>query len=391
MASSQLHEGLKIYNNHLCDSLALMRKDRTFSDLIFVCQGGKDNSFFKHINAHQAIFSTVSQFFRELFQTTRQKQPYEKVMISITSVDHVMLEKIIDCIYGDIIYVNEHEMHQFADLCKLLNITITLNEIISGNSYTVNVCDYNLASSIGRKDTFEKLSNPTILENHSQNDEETSTYCDLADTSKEEPPDFMLEGINYSATTDQLFCCSRHCNIRNNVPVIEPERNRSKHNLSILQNAEIPDLYRKNNYGKSYLRADLVDVQKIEVKNESYVEHYEPLPDNYHHNVNSPEISIMTDFTSPLMAVPHGPINTSIIDSETQTIIDLEMEEYGKIETDYLFIKEFNNDTATNGNTDYKPEVFANKRVHLQEDSYVAVEGIAKRTRSSLHSRTKKS
>jgi len=106
-----------------------MRQEPKLTDLSFVCR--KSDSSFHVIDAHQAIFSTLSSELKMLFDIAKQKQPYEKVVIIIESVNNIIMEKLIQYIYtGEITatYTEKESLLQLSSLLKL-NISLTLDSI----------------------------------------------------------------------------------------------------------------------------------------------------------------------------------------------------------------------------------------------------------------------
>jgi len=100
-----------------------IRKEVEFTDLSFACRRN-DQSFYLH--AHQAIFSTLSTQFKELFKIANLKQPYEKVVVIIDSVDSKIMEILIEYIYKGEVNVNESEILKLAELCSLLKLEIPI-------------------------------------------------------------------------------------------------------------------------------------------------------------------------------------------------------------------------------------------------------------------------
>merc|ERR1719510_1713076 len=108
------------HNDHVTKTLASMRKYTTLSDLIFVCQGENNEIKPKRINAHKAILSSASKFLKELFEIAYQKQPYERIVINLDSVDPNIFEKLIEFMYEGKTTVNQEQREKLIRLCKLL-------------------------------------------------------------------------------------------------------------------------------------------------------------------------------------------------------------------------------------------------------------------------------
>jgi hypothetical protein len=103
-----------------------MRRQDRFSDLQFVCQAERSNASVQVINAHQAVLSTVSNLLRDVFKIANDKQPYEKIVITLDSFDPIIVGKLVDYIYEGQIMVNHQQQHEFRGLCKLLQIEVPL-------------------------------------------------------------------------------------------------------------------------------------------------------------------------------------------------------------------------------------------------------------------------
>merc|ERR1719420_2919753 len=69
-----------------------MRRKTKLTDLSFVCR--KNDLSFHNIDAHQVIFSTISEELKMLIDIAKNKQPYEKVVIIIDNVNSTVMEKI---------------------------------------------------------------------------------------------------------------------------------------------------------------------------------------------------------------------------------------------------------------------------------------------------------
>lgn len=102
------------------------------TDLIFVCRENDVSLGF--VPAHQAMFSSISTLLNELFKVALEKQPYEKVMIILDSVDCIIMEKLIEYIYKGETKVNYQERQELLHLSRLLHLNIPLSEI------NTNVC-----------------------------------------------------------------------------------------------------------------------------------------------------------------------------------------------------------------------------------------------------------
>merc|ERR1740124_120718 len=106
-----------------------MRRDTKFSDLVFICQGGNTNFVVKGINAHTAVFSSASKFFRELFVIAHEKQPYEQIVINLDSVDPIVFEKLIEYMYEGRTMVNGKQKEELVILCNTLQLDIPLQHL----------------------------------------------------------------------------------------------------------------------------------------------------------------------------------------------------------------------------------------------------------------------
>lgn len=112
------------------EALISMRYDSKHSDLSFICKGTENKGLKKTINAHQVLFSSVSKFFKELFEIAHEKQSHERVLITLDSVDPTIMEKLIDCIYGGSTNVTNENKAQLMILCRSLQLDIEFEPFI---------------------------------------------------------------------------------------------------------------------------------------------------------------------------------------------------------------------------------------------------------------------
>lgn len=105
------------------------------TDLIFVCR--ENDLSLGFVPAHQAMFSSISSLLNELFKVALEKQPYEKVMIILDSVDCIIMEKLIEYIYKGETKVNYQERQELFHLSRLLHLNIPLSEINTSVCHTL--------------------------------------------------------------------------------------------------------------------------------------------------------------------------------------------------------------------------------------------------------------
>jgi len=101
-----------------------MKEEAKLTDLSFVCH--KNEFLFDVIDAHQAIFSTLSAELKILFEIAKQKQPYEKVIVILDSVNKNVMEKLVQFIYTGEVKVNGTEKQELEQVCKLLKLNISI-------------------------------------------------------------------------------------------------------------------------------------------------------------------------------------------------------------------------------------------------------------------------
>jgi len=101
-----------------------MRREEKLTDLSFVCR--KSDRSFQVIDAHQVIFSTISEDLKMLINVAKHKQPYEKVVIIIDSVNSADMEKLVQYIYTGEVNANATEKQNLVQLCALLKLNVSL-------------------------------------------------------------------------------------------------------------------------------------------------------------------------------------------------------------------------------------------------------------------------
>jgi len=122
------HRLLENKYNEINVHLNSMRTEDTCVDLQFLCHGGNTKLPCRIINAHQAMFSSLSSLLNKLFQIAHIKQPFEKVLITLNMVDPVVVEKLIEYIYEGQTFVNHQQQHALKDLCEMLEIDLPICE-----------------------------------------------------------------------------------------------------------------------------------------------------------------------------------------------------------------------------------------------------------------------
>jgi len=107
----------------------LMRIQAKCVDLQFLCNyGDSTKTKCRVINAHQAMFSSLSSLLHKIFQISREKQPFEKVIITLNSVDPAVVEKLIEYVYEGETFVNHQQQHALRDLCEMLEIDLPIRD-----------------------------------------------------------------------------------------------------------------------------------------------------------------------------------------------------------------------------------------------------------------------
>jgi len=101
-----------------------MRREAKLTDLSFVCR--KNDTSFHSIDAHQVIFSSISEELKMLIDIAKHKQPYEKVVIIIDSVNSAVMEKLVQYIYTGEVIADDTEKQKLIQLCALLKLNISL-------------------------------------------------------------------------------------------------------------------------------------------------------------------------------------------------------------------------------------------------------------------------
>merc|ERR1719167_1812860 len=101
-----------------------MRREAKLTDLSFVCR--KNDGLLVVIDAHQAIFSSISAELKILIDIAKYKQPYEKVVIIMDSVNNIVMEKLIEYIYTGEVHANVIEKQKLIQLCAQLKLNISL-------------------------------------------------------------------------------------------------------------------------------------------------------------------------------------------------------------------------------------------------------------------------
>lgn len=134
-------------NNVVTEELITMRNEAKFTDLSFICRGTENEAIRKTINTHQALFSSVSNFFRELFNIAHDKQPYERVIITLDSVDLLTLEKLIECVYEGNTNVTNQQKDQLLKLCTSLQLNIQWQPFLEPSSSKLVAVEQDLEMS----------------------------------------------------------------------------------------------------------------------------------------------------------------------------------------------------------------------------------------------------
>jgi hypothetical protein len=90
------------------------------------------------------VFLSVSKLFRELFEIAHDKQPYEKIVITLDSVDPIIFEKLIEYMYEGKTMVNGQQKGELINLCKSLQLDVhlqtlePLSQLVTENISTIS-------------------------------------------------------------------------------------------------------------------------------------------------------------------------------------------------------------------------------------------------------------
>merc|ERR1712150_166938 len=107
-------------------ALNIMRNDMLCSDLTFICQY-KSSLIFPSIcliNAHQAVLGQVSKTLKRLFRIAREKQPYERVYITVDSFEPIIVEKLVEFIYEGKTIVNNQQKMDIMNFFESLQLEL---------------------------------------------------------------------------------------------------------------------------------------------------------------------------------------------------------------------------------------------------------------------------
>ena len=117
------------------EALNSMRRQDKFSDLVFVCHDAGSNSSVKTISAHQFMFTSLSNVLGDLFRISQLKQPYEKIVITLDSVDPIVVEKLVEYLYEGETKVSYQQECELIDLCELLQLDVPLRDFRPSNFF----------------------------------------------------------------------------------------------------------------------------------------------------------------------------------------------------------------------------------------------------------------
>jgi len=172
-----------------------LRQEAKLTDLSFVCR--KNDLSFHAIDAHQIIFSSLSAELTMLFDIVNQKQPYEKVVIILDSVNNSIMEKLIQCIYTGEINVNETEKQNLIQLCGLLKLDVSLTldtePDIENNEPSLEISIQSSCSVESHEFAYLEKGEPVVANRSSCNHE-----VDEIINSRETSPDVRLRETEMS-------------------------------------------------------------------------------------------------------------------------------------------------------------------------------------------------
>ena len=77
------------FGTNVSRSFGLFRNESYLHDVTLVCED------FKHIPAHKLVLSACSEYFRNIFQQTKQSQP----LLCLDGVSSTDLQNVLDYVY----------------------------------------------------------------------------------------------------------------------------------------------------------------------------------------------------------------------------------------------------------------------------------------------------
>ena len=100
------------FHSNVSKSFGLFRNESYLHDVTLVSED------FKHIPAHKLVLSTSSEYFRNIFQQTRQTQP----LICLDGVNSVDVQNVLDYVYNGEIRIYQEDLDRFLNVAQKLKL-----------------------------------------------------------------------------------------------------------------------------------------------------------------------------------------------------------------------------------------------------------------------------
>ena len=95
------------FHTNASKAFGIFRNESFLQDVILVSED------FKHIPAHKLVLSACSEYFKRLFQETKQSQP----LICLDGVSSTDLKNVLDYVYEGEVKILQEDLDQFCKCC----------------------------------------------------------------------------------------------------------------------------------------------------------------------------------------------------------------------------------------------------------------------------------
>ena len=100
------------FHTNVSKSFALLRNESYLQDVTLISED------FKHIPAHKLVLSACSEYFKRLFQETKQTQP----LICLDGVTSADLKNVLDYVYDGEVKILQEDLDRFLNVANKLKL-----------------------------------------------------------------------------------------------------------------------------------------------------------------------------------------------------------------------------------------------------------------------------
>ena len=100
------------FQSNVSKSFGLYKNESYLQDVTLVSED------FKHIPAHKLVLSACSEYFKRLFQETKQSQP----LICLDGVNAIDLKNVLDYVYDGEVKILQEDLHRFLNVAQKLKL-----------------------------------------------------------------------------------------------------------------------------------------------------------------------------------------------------------------------------------------------------------------------------